>query len=431
MKKAIFATIMIMANIFPQYLLGATYTASSCSQSAVSAAIWSASDGDTVTIPNCSNGQTWTTPLTITKAITLQGAGIGNTVLLDGVNSGPMLEFSVTGETKSWRLTGIEFRGGGATKQWGFMLKMSGNSQSFQIDNCRFYNWADTNRAIGLYGDLRGVIYLNDFNNGNKFTQALLIDHSDWNGYANGDGSWADNDNLGTGDFIFIEQNTFTGPTTVAYPASLDCYGGARVVFRYNTVNNDFVGTHGTESHGRGRGVRSFEFYNNTFNHSGGAWFTAIYIRSGTGVIYNNLIKASPTSEFSRAALLANYRSTQSFAIWGQCNGSSGFDQNSGSPAGYACLDQPGRGKGNLMSGANPNAVWPNQALSPIYVWGNSGYSSAQADSDSVHVALNRDYYVGTAKPGYTAYTYPHPLRSGGGSSTLIDAPTGLKVIPK
>ena len=48
---------------------------------------------------------------------------------------------------------------------------------------------------------------------------------------------------------------------------------------------------------------------------------------------------------------------------------------------GYPCLDQPGRGQGDLLTGGFPNKVnsttgtisWPNQALEPIYIWNNTG----------------------------------------------------------
>lgn len=429
MLHAITFFIIVFMSISPKYSIGAVFYASSCSQGDVSAQLGIASDGDTVYLPACSGGISWTSGLTISKAITLSGTGIGQTVLIDNVSNGPMLEFNVFGNAKAWRLTGIEFRGGMITKEWNFMLRMSGSSHLFQIDNCRFYNWASSSRAIGLFGDQRGVVYSNDFNTGNKFNQSILVNHSNWNGYSYGDGSWADDDNLGTSKFIFIESNTFTGPAKAAFPGMVDCYGGSRVVVRYNTINNDFVASHGTESTQRTRGIRAFEVYNNTFNNTGGAWFTAVYIRGGTGVVYNNSAKTSYGSEFARIALFANYRSNSSFTPWGQCNGSSPFDQNAGSPGGYACIDQPGRGKGNLITGDTPNPAYPNQAASPIYVWGNSGYSQRQAASDSAHVIENRDYIVNVQKPGYTAFEYPHPLRSGKIPPPPVDPPKGLRIL--
>ena len=54
-----------------------------------------AADGDIVTLP--AGTKTWTTGVTIpkSKAITLQGSGIGSTIIQDGVQSGPLLTINV------------------------------------------------------------------------------------------------------------------------------------------------------------------------------------------------------------------------------------------------------------------------------------------------------------------------------------------------
>jgi len=157
--------------------------------------------------------------------------------------------------------------------------------------------------------------------------------------------------------------------------------------------------------------------------------------------------------------------------------------------SGYACLDQPGRGPGDLMGGngspwsnrvdvtAGNIAKWPNQALTPIYVWDQtivSGASSYFATESSTFMAENRDYYLelpnagepsssfnGTtgvgqgllsARPSsctprvaywatdantlyqcsatntwsayYTPYTYPHPL-----AATVPQPPSNVQAI--
>ena len=93
-------------------------------------------------------------------------------------------------------------------------------------------------------------------------------------------------------------------------------------------------------------------------------------------------------------------------------------------------LDQPGRGKGDLISGSNPTPVqWPHQQQEPIRIWGNTlGPSFGNRNGKAVvysqgySVIENRDWFYSTdnsaALPGYTPYIYPHPLVSGGSSST-------------
>jgi len=82
-----------------------------------------------------------------------------------------------------------------------------------------------------------------------------------------------------------------------------------------------------------------------------------------------------------------------------------------------AALDQPGRGKGDLISGNPPRtARWLNQELEPIYAWNNSLNGSPNYDilsSPCPTVKEGHDYYNNTPLPNYKPYTYPHPLVSG------------------
>ena len=47
-----------------------------------------------------------------------------------------------------------------------------------------------------------------------------------------------------------------------------------------------------------------------------------------------------------------------------------------------AALDQPGRGKGDLLADQDPvvTGSWPHQALEPVYAWGNTYNNSRQLD---------------------------------------------------
>jgi len=60
-------------------------------------------------------------------------------------------------------------------------------------------------------------------------------------------------------------------------------------------------------------------------------------------------------------------------------------------------LDQPGRGKGNLLADKDPvaTASWPHQALEPVYSWGNTYSNSLQLDVGSPYPTIqeNRDFY--------------------------------------
>ena len=91
-------------------------------------------------------------------------------------------------------------------------------------------------------------------------------------------------------------------------------------------------------------------------------------------------------------------------------------------------LDQPGRGKGALITISEPMAAgvsWPNQALDPVYSWNNkraSDNSDVLLGSVSPTIKEGRDFYNNTPKPGYTPYKYPHPL-------TGLAPPSDLSIV--
>lgn len=100
----------------------------------------------------------------------------------------------------------------------------------------------------------------------------------------------------------------------------------------------------------------------------------------------------------------------------------------------YPMLDQPGRGSGDLVSGdmqpwgLDPyNTVtgvpsWPRQANEGIYSWNNTlNGQPANISSDLPNIQNGRDFFNNTPKPGYTPYTYPHPMQ-GSGSATNLTA---------
>jgi hypothetical protein len=260
---------------------------------------------------------------------------------------------------------------------------------------------------------------------------------------------------LGTNAAVYVEDCVFNYQGR--NDGAIDAYGGARYAFRYNTVNNTNVEHHGADSGGY-RGTLAFELYGNTFRNTS-ADMRKHYFRSGTGVVFNNTYSGEYTG-----AELTNYRSDESMAPYGLCNGSSPWDENRAGKLGYACLDQIGHVFGTGPGGAN--------TLKPMYAWSNThdgdpvrfivGVSHANAD---IHIVENRDFYNeaaafdGTMGVGegvlshrpasctrgtaywatdqsilyqcsspdtwtvyYVPYTYPHPLRA----SSRPARPTGV-----
>jgi hypothetical protein len=76
-------------------------------------------------------------------------------------------------------------------------------------------------------------------------------------------------------------------------------------------------------------------------------------------------------------------------------------------------LDQPGLGaQVGTMNRNNPR--WMQQATEPCYSWNNTDQNNNPVNfkqwSSGASILVGRDYFNDTPMPGYTPYTYPHPL---------------------
>jgi hypothetical protein len=82
-------------------------------------------------------------------------------------------------------------------------------------------------------------------------------------------------------------------------------------------------------------------------------------------------------------------------------------------------LDQPCRGQGDLLSGDTPPPTNLHQVREPSYSWNNkwtgdgSTINFREATAGNAQLVQGVDYFNDTVKPGYVAFTYPHPLVSG------------------
>jgi len=134
-QLTIVLAILFNCGSFISQAQAALINAASCSQANVQSAINSASNGDTVGIPT--GTCTWTSGISLTKRITLQGSGIGSTIIT--YSDGTL--FVTSGESaNNFRITGIEFRN--CTQ----CVYLDGTSspkeavKNFRIDHCKFKN---------------------------------------------------------------------------------------------------------------------------------------------------------------------------------------------------------------------------------------------------------------------------------------------------
>ena len=192
----------------------------------------------------------------------------------------------------------------------------------------------------------------------------------------------------------------------------------------------------------RGRATRAAEIYDNNFSQAGNHGNPPYSLNSGTLLFWGN----SVTGGYQNGVQISyDFRTTAGGGgnynysnNWGYCGaaagGPSNWDGNLNS-SGYPCIDQPGRGSGDLLTGsAFPGTVnstthtisSPHQALSPIYVWNNSytlqfytssplvaanGGSSMASDNRSTSCRPGSSLPsrgVSTAQTGSDKFCYPH-----------------------
>jgi hypothetical protein len=391
----------------PLPLQAATVTAASCSEKDVNAALRRASRGDTVLVPDGSC--TWTSGVTVSKDLTISGSGATHIIgdLGPSGGSGGILDL---GTTKG-RLTNITFEL--KTSRGTVIVRAQG--QNVRVDHVTFRNGSRLPNPSLYFSGGTGVPHptalVDDctFHNARVHIQADLRLHAAE--------IWHAPSTIGNADqkgVVYVEDCKFY--RTVVTRNCIDGEYGARYVFRHNYVENSAPELHSVA--GNWRGGRSLEVYANRFVGTASPDLAA-FIRSGTGVFFDNTY----TGSYGRDSLaLDNVRSYRSVPIAGPCDGKSSWDGNEPGQSGWPCRDQIGRG-------ADASTWWarsPKQASEPMYFWNNTlngavfdptvinNGGPCKPGGSSADIVLGRDYYTGTPRPGYVSYPYPHPRNTGG-----------------
>lgn len=396
MKRWLFILALLL---FASEAQATTYVAASCSQADIAAAMALAtsgatgySDGDTVSVP--AGTCTWTTAVTVSKNITIQGAGTASTIITCQVSS------CVNLGTSKARITAIWFK-----RDTGTSNVIYSQGQNFRVDNNKITNLLSTScnalQAAGDYPSSKphptGVF---DHNTVNDCRVIVLGDLA-----LLANTIWFEASKITTGaeqtGVVYIETNTFD-LSGVSLDVS-DCNYGGRIVFRYNTVTNSYGEVHSVQ--GNNRACRSWEFYSNTLTRTS-SFFTCFNMRGGTGVLYSNTCN----SNYSAGIRLDNRRSFESFSTSGSCDGSNVWDENVST--GYPCRDQIGRGVDvSLWSDTTSpySPAPPAQTDEPAYFWlntkGGSNTSPTVVNCGSAvkptgscqDIVADRDYFTYTA----------------------------------
>src|SRR6185312_9142095 len=262
-----------------------TYTASSCSASDVQSAINSATDGDTVLVPNtdCPSGSpvTWSSAVTVTKGIYLKAQG-------SYISFGSGSRLSVTSDSAHGALIqGFNFSSSGSSCDVSLTISSSTAPMRFTGNT-----WTDKSSSSVTLMCINGLgTLLVDHNTLTTYGGAAEVIHI--LGLGAGNANWTDSLTPGSPKMVYLESNTFNNDSGVSGTGSNaeEAYYGAEFVFRYNTLNNEANDVHG------GDGGRWYEIYENTYTFvtTGGqaCYPYGTQLRGGSGLFYSNHVSGA------------------------------------------------------------------------------------------------------------------------------------------
>lgn len=427
-------------------LFGATYNAATCNlndiQSIYTTEQASAVDGDVIIIPSgtCTWASSWAP--TPSNSLTFQGQTVvaGTCSPVAGGTCTPTDNTIINlGNTVSWRTsvatgktvrtTGITINPGGSTAQdSGGSIGFNCSSSTIRFDHNHVNDTVAGDHTFE-HASCVGVIDHNYFDSSNS-ANLFFIEGSINGADGNSNEVWTRSESFGAStEWLFIENNFFVNGHFI-----FDCDYGAKYVLRFNTGwFNTRIQVHGTGSGAQRRGCRAMEVYENTFTFSNSpntnAFAFLIDYEGGPMMFWGNTITAF--SNVMREQVVraigggspscpgaGTYCMVATPNGWGYCgtayNGTgSAWDGSASSASGYPCIDQVGRGAGDLLTGSFPNLVnqttgtiaWPHQALVPTYAWASTQNTNTfaanhffatleSAAGAPARVTENTDYYL-------------------------------------
>jgi hypothetical protein len=348
----------------------------SCEYLDVKTAVESVTDSMIVNIPagDCNWG---TNTLSVPGGVHLCGAGNNQTIIRRVGNTSNFL-IVFNGEIgKPVSFSGITLMGNGDAEidDGGLIIK---DSQDFKVWGSEFSDFNAAAISVSYQNSQnlpqRGLIFKNSFFNNFRHDSDRTVQMG-YGVVVYGNGTWPDLD-LGSQNAVFIEDNYFYGNRH-----DIASNNGSVYVFRYNTIVCTDVGMDyaKTDAHGLSsseRGSRSYEIYNNVYTtefSGNGMQRAAIGIRGGDGVIFNNSVHGW----FSSVVELS--------------------------------VEYPAKTQSEISQMEHP----VQDQIQSLYVWNNYASQSNPdgiANNCPVLLVQDREYFL-EAKPGYTPYVYPHPLR--------------------
>lgn len=460
LKLKIFCLTIIFGGIFGvvEKTFGATINAASCSYTDVATAYNSASAGDIIVLP-AGGSCTWSSALTISKAVTISGNG--TTLTRGAVMTYGFFRFSNNTFAALTRITGFTFQLTNTSGGAALFFDVGCNVQQFRFDHNTVYHGV----GIGEITGSKGVVDHNTIYNSHN----MFVFYGGTRAQA--DASW-DSMSAGTANALFVEDNTviidsnWTG--TNGNDTIFDTNNGGKLVFRHNTVNMNnapsgqtfwMLMTHGNACFGDvpqyweansdcRRGQSVVEIYDNTFSgHYHPAWFV---IRGSANLVHDNVLNCDVGTPYvymreEEAYLPSDYGDTNRTAwpgsdqvhnsfFWNNTNnGSADSDESVTVEPESATFIQKNRDYFLHAPCASGDSV---DAYGHACTHGRETFTGPNGASGSDPTDGNPYNNIGTMQftagvdnvyLGYVPYTYPHPLQ-GEADITPPTVPQGLSV---
>lgn len=399
--------------------------------SAIQTALANATANSTVCLPSGSLTVTSQISATVAANVTLMGqtscTGAGQTVsctdstTLSNNTGTSMLSITIP-STGKFRMSGITLQSVTCLDHpLGFTSGSPTAYSTMRLDHNHWFNYCNFNFEAD---NMNGVADHNYFENpsgpaGANQVRPFGVDT---------DTEWTHATNFGTNTFnwFYFEDNRWERGI------ANDCYSSGRQVFRYNYMNNAGIQQHGTGHSGQNRGCRAMEAYGNTIIGGAANTTTAVAVYTGSAIVFDNTVNFSVGTVMQLTETRQSnytYEQGDTPGDTGYCgtqfNGTASVWDGNTDATGYPCLDQVGRGQGDLLSSDYPtkrnnsrnctvnfswaqrasfcdgsnSSAWPRQALEPVYEWNNTNIGGSghinvyRLPASAANIVENRDYY--------------------------------------
>jgi PKD repeat protein len=386
-------------------------TAASASLSDVVVAVSLADYGDIVRVP--AGSVIWPGSLSVTKGISLIGAGIGNTIVA-GSSSG-LIKFTPDSTTRAnqnmLRISGFTFKGSPSSVL--YLFEDEGETvplRNLRVDHNRFENVSGY--PLEVDGNFWGCVDSNEFAGFLGFS-IMGNNQSAWDTFYPGTFSF------GTADNLYFEDNVFTGSAELYFNTG----HGGRYAFRHNSSTATSIGTPLFDQHGNQSGglcaLMVCEIYENTFTGLSSGINQFDYQRGGKLLLYNNVLNGPYSGlpsihtddDVADVDPINQPQHPQDSYFWNNlCNGIR-KDATQGATIDYG-------GSIGIVPRENVH-FWNQKDGFDGTVGIGVGLLSARPATCTVGVAYwatdTQTLYKATAPnswaPYYTPFIYPHPLR--------------------